>query len=83
MLICGSIRKLKPFKISKNTDKSITVQIVIAAPVFKIIITAMERYKTLKRKKLHFNRKSEASNYRAMRIRPIQAVIEADHHPAD
>lgn len=43
----------------------------------------MERYKTLKRKKLHFNRKSEGSNYRAMRIRPIQAVIEADHHPAD
>lgn len=53
MLICGSTSELKAFRISKNTDRTITVQIVIAAPVFKIKVTAMERCKNLKKTKLH------------------------------
>ena len=53
MFMCGSISELSPFRKSKNTDRSITVQVIVtAAPVFKIKITAMERYKTLRRKKL-------------------------------
>jgi len=48
LLICDSVSESKPFRLSKNTDR--TVQILIAAPVFEIEITAMEMCKILRRK---------------------------------